>query len=100
MFALAVTNLRLRIGNFLTLTGDYKVENIPNGKVIAARNVQIFLGSPALLEDGSPAPGATGVLVTNARVGIVLYENGPGATDDTFAIKAFGHLSLLGLGDV
>ncbi|MBI3447906.1 MAG: hypothetical protein HY049_03165, partial [Acidobacteria bacterium] len=97
-FEIAITNLDVTIGDFLTLRGDFTTQPIPGGNVYAARNVLIFIGSPAPLPGGALDPKATGILVSGANIGVVYFDKGTAdKSDDTFALKAFGTVSFVGL---
>ena len=59
-------HLSVELGDFLTLTGDFKAGTIDGGHVYGARNVEIFVGDgPYRLADGSVNPDAIGVPITN-----------------------------------
>ena len=98
-FVLAVSNVNVSFGDFLTLSGDFAVDDSQPGKLIyGARNVEIFIGSgPYRFEDGTINAAAVGIVVTGATVGAVKFLNGPDSGDDRSAIYAFGTLQLVGL---
>ena len=99
-FLLAITNAKVSFGDFLTLSGDFVIDETQPGKIIyGARNVEIFLGEgPYRFEDDTINADAVGILITGATVGVVKFlNNAADPSDDRSAIYAFGTLKLLGL---
>ena len=107
-FALSFTNLTVRIGNILTLTGDFTVRSgagtLTGATIYGARNVDLFLGDgpyrfgptdtlPVGLHVGDVNPNAVGVLVHGDSIGVIDFGAG------RFAVYATGRASLVGLGD-
>ncbi len=61
----------------------------------AAAGIEIFLGQgPYTLSDGMPNPNATGVLLTNARFGLMQFNIGG---ETRYALHAEGTVKLVGL---
>ncbi|HEX4525985.1 MAG TPA: VCBS repeat-containing protein, partial [Gaiellaceae bacterium] len=90
VFALSVTDLSLNIGDFVTVEGSIAFSN----GSFAGDNLSIFLGrGPAKLADGSINPLAQGVLLSNARIGVVQAGSG-------YALFATGTVSLIGINGV
>ena len=71
-FAVSASNLSLTIGDFVSIEGDVAF----NGDSFAGQNLEIFLGQgPARLENGDINPLAVGVLLTNARIGLIKHRH-------------------------
>ncbi len=90
VLAVSASNLSLNIGDFVTIEGDVAF----TGDTFAGQNLEIFLGQgPARLENGDLNPLAVGVLLTNARVGLIRVGS-------TYALHAEGTVMLLGVNGV
>ena len=90
MLAVSASNLSLNIGDFVTIEGDVAF----TGDTFAGQNLEIFLGQgPARLENGDLNPLAVGVLLTNARIGLIRVGS-------TYALHAEGTVMLLGVNGV
>ncbi|HEY3485474.1 MAG TPA: hypothetical protein VGK49_08810, partial [Ilumatobacteraceae bacterium] len=90
-FAVSASNLSLNIGDFVSIEGDISFDSAGN---FAGQNLEIFLGQgPARLESGEINPLAVGVLLTNARIGLVRIGAG-------YALHAEGTVMLLGVSGV
>ncbi|MEJ2698045.1 MAG: hypothetical protein P8Z70_00015, partial [Desulfuromonadales bacterium] len=100
----AVTNATLKFGDYVQLTGDYKMGTEGELKLVGAKNVTLFLGDGPyeivdVVEkpDGTTTstkvenPNAVGVLVKNARLGVVMFP------DKSFALIAEGEAALVGV---
>jgi hypothetical protein len=104
----AVTNATLKFGDYVQLTGDYKMGKEGDLKLIGAKNVTLFLGDgpyeivdivETVDENGNKTtsstkvenPFAVGVLVKNARLGVVMFP------DKSFALIAEGEAALVGV---
>ncbi len=103
LFEISVSNASLNIADFVTIEGDitFSDTTLPGGvaaKVFAGDGLTIFLGrGPAKLADGAANPLATGVQLTNGRIGLVQIGTGPSAT---YALVASGAVSLVGVAGV
>ena len=108
-FDVAISNLSLHIGNFVTLEGsvttttrDVTRRTMPDGppttvsaNVFAGEGLDIFLGrGPARLESGDLNPLASGVLLSEASVGFIRFGSGATAT---YALVAEGTVRVLGI---
>jgi hypothetical protein len=91
----------LTFGDYLRISGDYVTgpASVAGATLIGAVNVEIFLGlGPYRREDGSINPDALGLLIGNAQIGVVSFK-GTGGAQDTFALRATGTASIVGLGN-
>ncbi len=92
-FAISASNVSLTIGDFVSIEGDVSF----SGDSFAGANLEIFLGQgPARLDNGEINPLAVGVLLTNARIGLIRTA---GATPG-YALHAEGTVMLLGVNGV
>jgi hypothetical protein len=96
----AVLGATIEFPPFFSLSGDFTVQSVGDETLYGARNVEIFLGyvpDGGSLRDaqGNIKPGAVGLLVTNAVLGMI-EKPGPNNTK-LRAVYAFGHASLIGL---
>ena len=90
VFSASATNARITIGDFVTIEGDVSFD----GDAFSGQNLEIFLGQgPARLENGDINPLAVGVLLTNARIGLVKVGT-------EYALHAEGTVMLLGINGV
>ena len=91
VFSTSVTGLTLNIGDFVSIEGDVAFDSQGN---FAGAGLSIFLGQgPAKLANGDINPLATGVLLTNGRIGLV--QTGAG-----YALVAEGDVSLVGISGI
>ena len=89
------SGLTLNIGDFVSIEGNVAFSS--DGS-FAATGVTIFLGQgPAKLGNGDINPLAVGVLLTDARIGLIKVTTGG---VDTYALDAVGTVSLIGLSGV
>ncbi len=87
VYAVSLTGARLTIGDFVTIEGDVAFTN----DTFAGDGLTLFVGrGPARLDTGELNPLATGVLMTNARIGLVRVGAG-------YALVASGTVSLVGV---
>ncbi|HXG49000.1 MAG TPA: VCBS repeat-containing protein, partial [Methylomirabilota bacterium] len=94
-FSFFAESLSLNIANFVTIEGSVTFSNVGGKSVFGGTNLSVFLGEgPARLENGDINPLATGVLLSNARIGLIKFANG------TFAMVAEGTVQLLGVDGV
>jgi hypothetical protein len=94
LFAFSASGASLKIGDFVSIEGDVTFQS-GDPKVFGGNNLKIFLGQgPVTFADGSTNPAARGVLLTNAKVGLIEFANG------TFALDAEGDISLVGIAGV
>ena len=95
---ISLTDATLTIGNFLVVQGSFTWSDCATAAgctVAAGQGVRIFVGNgPAFFADGSLNPLATGVLVSNATIGLVR------TTSSTYAVTASGTVSLVGVDGV
>ena len=95
IFELSFSNLSLNIADFVTIEGSIAFTTVGNRSTFAGDGLDIFLGQgPARLENGDINPLATGVLLSDARIGLIKLS---GAAGDTFALHAEGTIRLLGV---
>ncbi len=92
-------NLTLNIDNFITIGGSLSFTNTTlNGVAVqefAGTGLSIFLGQgPATLDNGDINPGATGLYLANANIGVIKFTSGGTAT---YALDATGTVQLLGV---
>ena len=91
LIAVSVSDVTLRIGDFVEISGDVSF----TGNTFAGTNLEIFLGDgPARLESGDINPLATGVLLTDATIGLVKVET---STGDEYALQAVGTVQFIGI---
>ena len=91
-FQIAATDLKIEIGNFVTIEGDVA---IGSDGTFAGDDLLLFVGAgPLTDDDGNRNPDAIGVLLSEARVGLVRINVG-GVT--TYALDASGRIELVGL---
>ncbi len=85
VFALTLSDLSLTIGDFVTIEGSVTFSNqtITVGgssvaaQVFAGTGLSIFLGrGPVKLASGAINPLAIGVMLSNARIGLISYNGG------------------------
>src|SRR4051812_2594125 len=99
VFEVSISNLTLNIADFVTIEGDITFGNrtLADGtaaKVFAGENLSIFLGQgPSRLANGALNPLATGVLLSNGRIGLIQIGS-------TYALSASGTVSLVGISGV
>ena len=97
----AILNASISIPPFFELTGDFTVQTEGDMTLYGARNVELFLGSLPIGQElrdanGVLNPDAIGLLVTNARLGLVKWATAPGAAA-RYAVYAYGEASFVGL---
>ena len=101
---ISISGLTIEIGDFVTLEGNLTWQRgvtlscgtgcTHTGDVVAGQGLRIFIGQgPAFLGTGGINPLATGVLLTDATVGLVKYGN-------EYALSASGTVSLVGIDGV
>ncbi|MBL9136319.1 MAG: hypothetical protein JNK85_10640, partial [Verrucomicrobiales bacterium] len=117
-FDVSVSNLSLKIGEFVTVEGSILVATrlvetwaVPvaernerttstkvSAEVFAGEGLEIFLGrGPPRLENGDLNPLAAGVLLSNAKLGFIRFGTGPATK---YALTAEGTVQLLGINGV
>ena len=85
--ALSVSSLTLTIGSFVSVQGAISYTN----GAFAGDGLTVFIGQgPAYLASGAINPLATGLLITDAQIGLVQGMNG------TYALVATGTATVLG----
>ncbi len=95
LFAFFAEDLTLNIGNFVTIEGSVSFVNLGGKLTFAGTNLAVFLGQgPGRLANGEINPSATGILLTEARIGLIKYPNG------TVAFFATGKVQVLGLSGI
>ena len=100
VFEASLSDLTIDIGGFVTIEGNvtFTSTTLPNGQtasVFAGNGLRIFIGrGPAVLGTGGTNPLATGVLLTDATIGLV--RTGSGATAG-YALVAGGTVRLIGV---
>jgi len=94
VFAMSVSDLSLNIGDFVTIEGNVSFVDTGAESVFAGNELEVFLGrGPPRLGDGQVNPLATGILLSNATVGLVRIGN-------TYALSATGTVKVLGINGV
>ena len=98
VFDIAITDATLDIGGFLSIQGSLSSQGCGTGcRTLAGQGLRIFVGrGPAFFSDGGLNPLATGVLISNATVGVVEMTG----TTTTYAVSATGTVSLVGVDGV
>ena len=87
--ALSVSSLTLTLGNFVSIQGTISYTN----NAFAGTGLTVFLGQgPAYLASGALNPGATGILLTNAQIGLIKVP-----ATNTYALNATGTATVLGV---
>ena len=87
---ISFSELSLNIGDFVTIEGAVTFD----GDAFAGTNLEVFLGQgPPRLDSGDLNPLATGVLLTDATIGLV-------RVGDEFALHAEGRVELVGIDGV
>jgi hypothetical protein len=100
VFSISVTSLSLNIADFVTVEGNVSFDTVTltggaTADVFAGEGLEIFLGrGPARLENGDVNPLATGVLLSDATIGLIRIDQ---SGTDTFALFAEGTVSLVGV---
>ena len=97
VFSFFGSDLHLQIGDFITIEGDVTFETINGEEVFGANNALIFLGrGPLRLDPNSAAenPNAVGVVLRNARIGVIKTAAGD------FAVSAAGSIEVVGVAGV
>ena len=102
VFNISLSNASLNIDNFVSISGNVSFGSDPTDGTgalsFAGNGLQVFLGQgPAMLPDGSINPLATGVLLSNAQIGIVELPNG---STNTYALVASGTATLVGVNGI
>ncbi len=91
-FAVAASDVRIVIGDFLTIEGSVSF----SGDSTTGDGLLLFVGSgPLYLPDGSRNPDAVGLLVSNARIS--LTRRTQVGLPTTYALAAVGDLEILGI---
>ena len=82
----------------MTIEGDVSFTNSGGRQIFAGANLSLFIGQgPARLENGDWNPTATGLLLRDARVGLIKTTSG---SVDLFALYAEGTIELVGLNGI
>src|SRR5262249_41440929 len=93
-FGFFAENLSLNIGNFVTIEGTVNFVSNAGRSTFAGANLLVFMGQgPARLANGDLNPLATGVLVSDARVGLIRTATG-------YALSATGLVQFVGIDGV
>ena len=88
LFEFSASDLSLKIGEFITVQGNVSFSESGGFQSFAGQGLSVFLGSGAdFLSDGSLSPLATGVLVSDATIGILRVSDGD---DYNWAVKGSG----------
>ncbi len=99
VFSVSLSDLSLSIGDFVTIEGNvsFTSSTLSDSTVVqvfVGEGLSIFLGrGPARLPSGAPNPLASGVQLTNGRVGLVKIGS-------TYALFAEGTVGLVGVNGV
>ncbi|MEQ1862956.1 MAG: hypothetical protein ABMA13_23795, partial [Chthoniobacteraceae bacterium] len=88
-------DLSLNIGNFVTIEGNVSFTTVGGKTIFAGNGLRIFLGQgPSKLSNGEPNPLATGVLVSDATIGLIKFQAG------TYALAATGKVEIVGINGI
>ncbi|MHC4997341.1 MAG: hypothetical protein ACYTGQ_20120, partial [Planctomycetota bacterium] len=97
IFEVSLSNLSLNIADFITVEGDISFssrtlsDGVTSAQVFAGSGLNIFMGrGPARLENGDINPLASGVLLSDATIGVIDVSG-------TYAVFAEGTVSVLGV---
>jgi hypothetical protein len=96
VFAVAISELSLNIGDFVTIEGSIAFENrtLTGGQaaeVFGGTELKVFIGrGPAYLDNGGLNPLAQGVLLSGATIGLV-------KVGETYALSATGTVGIIGI---
>ena len=99
VFSLSVSNASLTIADFVTVEGSVTFSDTSltlggsavQAQVFAGTGLTLFLGrGPARLDTGALNPLAVGILLTDARIGLISVAGG-------YALVATGTVSLVGV---
>ncbi len=102
VFEVSLSDLTISIGDFVTIEGDVAFTNgtvnvggtATPAETFAGEGLTIFLGQgPARLASGAINPLASGVMLTNGRIGLIKTAAG-------YALFAQGTVSLVGIDGV
>ena len=102
VFSLSVSNASLTIGDFVSIEGSVTFRDVSltlggapvQAQVFAGTGLTVFLGrGPARLDTGAINPLAVGVLLTDARIGLIAVGGG-------YALTASGTVSIIGVAGV
>ena len=102
VFNISLSNVSLNIGDFVSIAGNVSFGSDPadgaGAESFAGNGLQVFLGQgPPTLPDGSINPLATGVLLSNAQIGLVEIPSG---STNTYALVASGTATLVGVSGI
>ena len=87
--SLSVSSLTLTLGTFVSIQGNITYTS----GAFSGSGLTVFLGQgPAYLASGQLNPGATGILLANAQVGLL-----KGTPANTYALYATGTVTVLGV---
>ncbi|MHC4463742.1 MAG: LEPR-XLL domain-containing protein, partial [Planctomycetota bacterium] len=96
VFALSVSDLSLNIAGVVTIEGSVSFtsktlsDEVTIVEAFAGEGLTVFFGDgPAVLANGDPNPLAKGLMLSDARIGLI-------RDGDMFAMNAHGTLELLG----
>ncbi len=93
-FGFFAENLAVNVGNFVTIEGSVSFVQSGGRSTFAGAGLLVFLGQgPARLPSGELNPTASGVLINNARVGLIRVGGG-------YALSATGLVQFLGINGV
>src|SRR5207245_361968 len=97
VFEISFSGLSLNIADFVTLEGNITFatrtlsDGVTTADVFAGEALEAFLGrGPPKLASGDPNPLAQGVLLSNARIGLIRVGT-------TYALAADGTVTLVGI---
>ncbi|OQY08208.1 MAG: hypothetical protein B6I22_01165, partial [Desulfobacteraceae bacterium 4572_123] len=95
IFSFSISDLSLNIADFISIEGNISFVENGNRLVFAGDELMIFMGSgPAKLDNGDINPLASGVLLSDAKIGLIKITQAQG---DTFALYATGSVALIGI---
>ena len=94
VFLVSLLGGSLNIGDVVTIEGNVTFYSKGDYKVFAGENMTLFVGEGPLNKDGARNPGAKGLLVSEAIVGLVKQGEGDAAK---YALSAEGQVSVVGI---
>jgi hypothetical protein len=87
-FSFFASDIKITIADFVSIEGSV----VFSGNAFAGEGIEIFVGQgPYRNDDGDVNEDAIGVLLTNAKIGLVRFDGG------TYALHAEGTISFVGL---
>ncbi|ETR68960.1 MAG: hypothetical protein OMM_10018, partial [Candidatus Magnetoglobus multicellularis str. Araruama] len=83
--------LDLNILNSVTMSGGFAFNKLDNKLIIGASELELFMGKGPAKIDGEINPDASGLLLHECRLGMVIYDS------ESYAVDASGTATILGI---